>query len=112
MNNVVDFHQLNTEDDKDTQEWEDFCDSLKTDVFKGAFFIVKKDGKVSFGCTELKKVQQERMLYHLKRTIEQYISITPDYEELEEFDEMLKKEGKPPIREELEPLFPDLDEEY
>lgn len=104
LNNIIDFQHLKEKEDKEEDgAWEEFCDNLKTDIFKGAYFIVKNNGKVSFGCTELNKIKQERMLYHLKKTIELYVNNWPDYDELEEFDAMLKKQGK---------SLDDIEEEY
>ena len=105
--NIFEFDNLSNPDDDEDGKWEEFCDSLKEDVFRGAYFIVKNDGTVRVGCTEQDKVGQERMLLKLKSVIEYYIETSPDYELMEA---ILKNAKDKNIKIENEDLV-DFDEE-
>lgn len=78
--NIFEFDNLSNPEDDDDGNWAEFCDSLKEDVFRGAYFIVKNDGTLKLGCTEIDKLGQERMLYQLKKVIEHFIEMSPDWE--------------------------------
>lgn len=89
MNNLVDLDMLRKDNGEvDEESVNDFFDNLKEDIFKGAYFIRKNDGRYHFGCTETNKVAQERMLLKLKGILEFYAEHYPDLEELKETAEM------------------------
>ena len=75
-------------DGKDEQ-WDEFIDKLRGDIYKGAYFVVMKDGNVLFGCTEENKLKQERLLYRLKNVIKHYIDNYPDFDEMEDMADII-----------------------
>ena len=82
MDNIVDFdHLRNAQGEANLDE---AIDNLKEDIYKGAYFLRKNDGKYYFGCTEINKTNQIKLLYRLQGVIQFYIDNFPDEEELEE----------------------------
>jgi hypothetical protein len=80
MNNVFELNSLANPEADEEGKWDEFCDSLRENVFRGAYFVIKNDGSVHVGCTETDRLGQERMLYKLKGVLEYYLDITPDFE--------------------------------
>lgn len=91
INNIVNFEMFGK--DEDDEKLQDFIDGIKGDLYKGAYFVVKNDGKVYFGCTEESKLKQERLLYKLREIIDFYVRNYPDIDELKEIAEI---QGKDP----------------
>ena len=100
INNLVDF-ELFGKGDED-EKLQDFIDNLKGDIYKGAYFVVKNDGKVYFGCTEENKLKQERLLYKLREVIEFYVKNYPDIDELKEIAEIMGEDPNKFVEEAFE----------
>lgn len=109
ISSVVDFDDLTGHNEEDSK-FKKYLDGLKDDVHKGAFFVRKKDGRYAFGCTEESKVGQERLLYHLKNTIEFYIDKYPDFDEMKESAELYQI-SEQEVLEEMYDLDDDDDDE-
>lgn len=92
LTNLVNFADLSSPNEEDS-EYQTFVDKLRGGVYKGAFFVRKEDGDYLFGCTEVNRVAQERMLYHLKETIEFAINNLTDIEMLKETVMLLHNQG-------------------
>jgi hypothetical protein len=101
MNNVFEFDNLHNPEDDEDGKWEEFCDSLKENVFRGAYFLIKEDGTVHVGCTELDRLGQERMLYKLKGVIEYYLDVTPDFNLIEAVQKNAKMKNIKLLNEDL-----------
>ena len=93
MTNIFELDNLANPDEDEDGKWEEFCDNLKNNVFRGAYFIIKNDGSVHVGCTEQDRVGQERMLYKLKGVLEYYLDTTPDFELIESVRSNAKAKG-------------------
>lgn len=70
-------------------EWDDICDELKNETFRGAFIARKTSGDYIFGCTDDNKAAQYRYLYKLNKVIEYYIENSFDMVEVEETSKLL-----------------------
>jgi hypothetical protein len=83
--NVINLQIMNPEDAED-ENWNEFIDEVRDQVFKGAFFCRKKDGNYWFGCTETDKAKQIVLLHRLKGVLEMACSnaFFPDFEEAKE----------------------------
>lgn len=86
-NNLVEFELFGKDDNDKTLQ--NFVDNIKGDIYKGAYFVVKNDGKVYFGCTEENKLKQERLLYKIREVVDFYVKNYPDIDELKEIAEMM-----------------------
>lgn len=89
MTNVIDLSQVRV-DKLDPTSGEDspflaFLESIREGRFspKAAVYYVEDDENIAYGITRTKKADQIKMLYSLKRILEQIIDTYPDEDDVE-----------------------------